>query len=819
MMEALIQDVTQALRTLRTSPVFAATAVLTLAVGIGANTAIFSVFNAVVLQPLSFPEPDTLVQLVAAVDGEPMDSGASYSTYTYWSEQTDVIEDVAAYRSLSMNYADADRREQVVASQVSAPYFRAFRAPIAVGRPLAVEDAAPGAARATVISYDFWLRRLGGDADILGKTLPLSGIAYTVVGVTAREFAPREFGEIDLWVPLDGNSNSASFKVAARLKAGISLEQAQIRLAASTPAFRERFSTSMRDEVHFSAVAFKDAVIATGSSTLFANDPRRALWLLSGAVVFVLLIVCANVSTLTFAHTTAHERDIAIRSALGAGRWRIVRQQLTESAIVSAIGGLLGLLLGFLGVRALLANDTVAPLWIDDASASLGMDWRVIAFAAAISIATAILSGVFPALAASRVNPETVIKHSSSLAGTGFKKNTSRSALVVVQISLAIVLLIGATLLIKTISAFNAIDPGFNVDDVVVMRTSMAEERFYSSAAIQESSRNTLERIRATPGVYAAAASCCVPLQRSWGQVFKVVGRDDGGRPFSGGGDITIATGDYFDALEVPLVRGRVFNERDDSRASPVIVINRTLAERWWPGEDPLGKRIQIADGDEPQREVIGIVENERKARLDLVRPIMYVPLAQTSDAWLRATLENDSLAWIVRTNIDPMQLASVIGEQIEQSTGVAVTDIAPMKDIVSSSISRQRANSLLMSVFGGIALLLAAIGVYGLVAHSVQQRTHEIGIRLALGARRGRVLALVLQQGIVLVVIGTAIGLTAAYFLAALLRSFLYGVDPRDVGVFVGAPVVLAIVTLVSVAIPAYKASRVDPLLALRCE
>jgi putative ABC transport system permease protein len=392
---------------------------------------------------------------------------------------------------------------------------------------------------------------------------------------------------------------------------------------------------------------------------------------------------------------------------------------------------------------------------------------------------------------------------------------------VVAEISLAIVLLIGAALLIRTTFALNAIDPGFNVDDVVVMRTSLSEPRFHASRAVRDFANDVLERIRAIPNVEAAAASCCVPLHDSWGDAFKIIGRDDAGRPFSGGGDITISTGEYFDVFEIPVLRGRVFDDLDDSSGPPVIVINRAFADRWWPdGQDPLGQRIRIRGGhDEPEREVIGVVENVRKARLEIVRPIMYVPLAQISDTWSRSNLETEPLAWVVRTRTDPMQLSGTIRDEIRRTTGVPVTQIQSMRQVVSESISRQRANMLLMTAFGAVALLLAAIGIYGLVAYSVQQRTQEIGIRMALGAERDRIVGMVIRQGIFLVAIGTAIGLTAAYFLVGFLASILFGVEPRNAAVFVSVPAILALVALAALSIPAYRASRVDPLRALRYE
>ena len=825
-MDAPLTDLRQALRALRKSPVFAATVVLTLALGIGANTAIFSVFNTVVLQPVPFPEADRLVQLVnTTVNGTPGSTGVSPPVYRHYRAQTDVIEDVAAYRYGWINYSAGDVLERLAANQVTEPYFRSFRASMALGRPFAADEDLPSAAKTAVISYTFWTQQLGGDPDVIGNTIRLNGIAHTVVGITAQAFDTRAVRHTDVWVPLQlptaGTDGGGELAAVARLKPGVSLQQAQTRLAASTATFRAVTATALRDDVRFGAVPFKEALIATGSSTLFGNDPRSVLWMLFGAVSCVLLIACANVANLTLVRASAREREIAVRTALGAGRWRIARQLLTESAVLSAVGGALGLLVGFAGIRALSAVSTAGLSRLGEGGAGLDVDWRVVAFTVSVSVVTVVVSGLLPALIASRADPNSVLKHASGLATSGHGRHRSRSIFVAAEIGLAVVLLIGAGLLIKTTAALNATDPGINVDDVVVMRTLLSEERFLAATPTRDLVRSTLDRIGAIPGVEAAAVTCCVPLQRSWGDVFKIIGRDDDSRPFTSGGDVTISTADYFDVFEVPVVRGRAFEERDDAGSTPVIVINRALADRWWPdGQDPIGQRIRMAGGqDEPEREVIGIVENVRQARLELVRQTMYVPFAQLSDAWLRSLLPGDSLAWIVRTSTDPLGAAPAIRDAIQRSTAVPVTDIAAMSEIVADSIARQRANMLLMTVFGGVALLLAAIGVYGLVAYSVRERTHEIGIRMALGARGERIVGMVFRQGLALVVVGVSLGLMAAYFLVGLLASILYGVEPRNAGIFAGVPVVLALVALAAVSIPAYRASRVDPLQALRHE
>ncbi len=830
-MEALRQDFRHALRTFRSNPLFAATAILALTLGIGANAAIFSVVDAVMLKPVPFAEPETLIQLVhTGRDGQPNSTGSSPARYLLWREQSDVLEDVTAYRRVWLNYSGSEILERISGSRVTESYFRTFRAPMALGRPFTPEEDQPGALQTTVISNDFWTRRLGSNPNVLGATLSLSGTPYTIVGVTAPEFDTREFGDIDIWVPFQldpfTTDDGESLEVAARLKSGVSLGEAQARLASTLAVYRERFPRSALVEgAGFSAVSFRDAVTGTGEGTIFRNSSTRTLWLLLGAVACVLLIACANVASLMLIRASARDREIAVRTALGAGRWRIVRQLLTESALLSVIAGTAGLVLGFLGIRALLAINTAGLPRLGDAGSLLGMDWRIIGFTLLVSVTTAILFGLPPALVASRTDVNTVIKYSSSRSGTGYRAGKSRSVLIVAELALAVVLLTGAALLIRTTLAFFAVNPGFNVDDVIAMRTSLSEPRFGTSVAIEGLSTGTLDSIRAIPGVEAAAASCCVPLQGAWGSTFKIVGRDDERRPFTSGGLVTVSTGEYFEVFEIPVIRGRAYNRFDDSRSLPVVMVNRAFAETWWPdGQDPIGASILIGEGTpmmsgEPARQVIGVVENVRKAGLDVVRPTMYVPLAQASDAWLRFILESDPLAWLVRGNIDPMQLSAAVRERIRRSTGVPVTDIQPMKEIVSVSISRQRASMLLMTIFGGVALLLAAIGVYGLIAFSVQQRAHEIGIRMALGAERGRILGMIIRQGILLVAAGTAIGLVAAYYLTGLLTSILFDIEPTDPIAFIGVPLILMLVGIAAVSVPAFRASRVSPLNALRYE
>jgi predicted permease len=806
----------------RNSPGFTATAVVALMIGIGANAAIFSVINAVLLKPAPFPEPDRLVQLMISANGNPLIIAASASQFIYWRDQIDVFDDVAAYRKIALNYARGENTDRVSANQVSEAYFRAFRAPIALGRRFTAEEDLPGAARVTVVSHDFWTRRLGADPGIVGKAISLSGDPYTVVGVVGPEFDMREYGSPELWVPLRVDPGTTDvgylYQVAARLNPTVTLAQAQNRLEASVAAYRERFPSSLGPRAGFSALTMQEAVVGRGV--------RTTLFVLLGAVTFVLLIACANVANLLLVRANVRRHELAIRSALGASRGRILQQLLIESALLSAVSGTLGLIAGFLGMRALLAVNTAGLPRLGEAGSLVSMDWRVVAFTVVFSLATAILFGLVPALVGSRTALTEVIKTSESRAGGGSRLNRMRSVLVMVEVGLAVVLLVGAALLIRTSLALNQVDPGFNTTNLLTVQTSLSGPAFLTSESVEQTVRNTRERLHSVPGVIDAVATCCIPLQLGWGLPFNIIGRTNAG-PYTGSNAVVFTSPGYFETFEIPVVRGRAFDERDNAAGPPVVIINEALARQHWrDGGDPLEDRMRIGGGaanlqelaEEPVRQVVGIVGDIRGASLaDDPGPVMYVPQAQLPDALNALVVQTTPIAWVVRTQGDPRSVMALVQEEVRGGTGLPVTDLRRMEDVVSQSLSRQRLHMLLMSVFAGSALLLAAIGIFGLMAYAVQQRTHEIGLRMALGAAPGRVSAMVIRQGMLPVMIGLAVGLVAAYFLANVLASILFEVEPRDPAVFTTIPVMLVLVALTAVAIPAARASRMNPLEALR--
>ena len=824
-MEMLRKDIRHAWRMFRENKLFTATAIAALTLGIGVNIAIFSVVNAVLLKPVPFPEPDTLVQLTNANNGAATSPASSPAKYMHWRAQTDVLEHVAAGRNIQMNDGEGEALESITVAQTSAEYFGAYRPPLVMGRWFTAQEDLPASGYTAVIGYNFWTQRLASDPNVLGRSITLSGNPYTIVGVVGREFDVRDFGGTpEVWVPFQLDPNTVDqghyFATVARLKPGVSLEQAQARLMASAAAYRDRYTiAAMPENAGFSALTLQESLV---------RQARPTLLVALGAVGFVLLIACANVANLLLIRATGRRRELAVRVALGAGRWRVMRQLLTESLMLSFAGGALGLLAGYLGMRWLMTVSTAGLPRLGQAGSLLGMDWRVVLFTVVLSIVTGILFGLIPALVASRADLNAIIKDSSSRSGSGFRQNKTRSVLVLVEVSLAVVLLVGAALLIRTTLALSTVDPGYTTENVLVMRTSLGGPQYQTSVAVDQTARLALERIRAIPGVAAASMTCCVPLQGGYGLPFNIIGRTNEG-PFTGGGGIHFAVPGYFDAFEIPVIRGRTFNESDTASGPPVIVISESMAKQFWPnGDDPLADQVWVGGGaaivkelaTEPPRQVIGIVGDVRSGSIAQdPGPIMYMPVAQLPDPMNSFLLSAGPVGWVVRTSVEPGLVSQQIQDVIRQTTGVPVANLQNMDDIVSVSTSRQRLNMLLMTIFGGSALVLAAIGIYGLMAYSVQHRTQEIGIRLALGAQPDRVRWSVIGQGMTLVGIGILIGIVAAFFLATFLAAVLYGVQARDVMVFIGVPTVLAATAFAAVWIAARRASRIDPLQALRYE
>ena len=826
MIEAFQKDLTHALRMFAQSPAFTAAAVAALTLGIGANTAIFSVVNAVLLKPISIADAD---RVVVFMNVTPRGSGpaASPAKFEHYLQQTDVVEDVAAFNTGVMNYTGGTFPEQFPSGRVSANFFRLIDAPVVLGRTFMSDEDKPSGPRVVVISRHLWESRLNADPNAIGKSLSLGGDPYTIVGVLGnldlREFGPTP----DVWTLFQFDPNTTDqghyFQVLGRLKPGVTLQQADGKLHASAAAYRAKFPTALGPQASFGVRPLRDVIVGPGV--------KSSLLILVYAVSFVLLIACANVANLLLVRATGRQREIAIRAAIGGSRWRIIQQLLTESILLSLTGGAIGLFVGWAGIRALLSVNTAGLPRVGHNGSLVGLDWHVVVFTLAVSIATGVIFGLIPALQTSRVDLTTTLKESSGRAGSGFRQNKMRSILVVVEVALASVLLIGSALLIRTSVALGHVDPGFDAHNVLTMRMSLKGKQFEKATAVDQLVRNGVEQLRSIPGVAMASATCCVPLQGGYGLPFRIVGRPldaNSQGPFHGGGGWTTVSPGYFEVFQIPIKRGRTFDLRDTSTSTPVVIINEAMAKQYWPqGKgDPLNDRLVIGKGvmkefaAESERQIIGIIGDIRANGLDSdPGPQMFIPQSQETDAANALNVGLSPIAWIIRTQVPPQSLSSHIQDTLRKSTGLPVSDVQSMDDIVSLSVSRQRFNMWVMSVFGGCALLLAAIGIYGLMAYSVQQRTQEIGIRLALGAQVAQVKNMVVRQGMALAVVGVAIGVAGAFWLARLIKAFLFGVTAGDPVVFSGVPVVLVLVALIAVWLPARRASRVDPVIALRYE
>jgi predicted permease len=818
---AVIEDLKHALRVFRTSPLFAATAVAAIALGIGATTAIFSVVNAVVLKPVPYPEPDRVVHLqILRDDVAFFGLNTSPAKFMLWKELDDVFAAVAGFQTTALNLTEGDEPELIQAARVSEGYFRVLGAPLAHGRTFTLEEDLPNSAPTVVLSHAFWTRRFAADPAIVGTAISMGGAPHTVIGVAGEGFDVREFADPDAWVAMRLDPASADqshyFRAIARLAPGVSLEQARARLGVASATFRERFPGAAIDDERFTAITLQQAVV---------GDTGRTLWVLLGAVAFVLLIACANVASLLLVRAARRYREIAIRSALGAGRRRIVQQLLTESVLLATVGGALGIVIGFVAMRALLAIDTAGLPRLGPDGAWLGMDWRVLTFAVSLSLATGVLFGLVPAIASARVDLNTVIKSAGSRAGADRRDGKTRSAFVLGEIALAVVLLVGAALLIRTSIELTRVDVGYDADNVLVMRTALSDSRFATTSDVAQVVRTARERLRSATGVVEVGTSCCVPTEFSSNLPFNVVGRElPPGERAAGGADFSVAGPGYFETFRIPLLRGRGFGDTDTASAPGAVVVNQAFADRYFSGADALGQRILIGAGlmqvvaGEPEREIVGIVADTRNRDVDDVpAPTMYVPQAQLPDDFNAFFLGAVGMRWVVRTSGDPRRLAPTLENELRQVVGVPVANTQTMASIASVATSRERFNMLLMSIFGGTALVLAALGIYGLLAYSVQQRTHELGVRIALGAEPRKIRAIVLRQGGSLVAVGIAGGLVAAFYLSSLLASFLFGVEPRDGLVFTVVPVALGLIGLGTVAVVARRAGRVDPLQALR--
>ncbi len=819
-MATLLADLRHSVRMFWKSPAFTVAVLAALALGIGADTAIFSVVNAVLLKPLTYPEPDRIVQFMnTAKDGGEF-QGASATKFHIWQEQTSVVQDVAAYdfSSKGLNLTGTVP-EQIHGVHVSEAYFRLFGARMELGRTFTPQEDMPHGGNLVVISHGFWKRKFGGDPNIVGRTISLSGEPYTILGVTGADFEsdPAADAYLPFQFPPNSTDQAHYFQAAGRLKPGVSLEQGKAQLKLAYSQFKRRYPEADPDS-GFSVKPLKDAIV---------GNVRSSLLVLIGAVSFVLLIACANVANLLMVRAAGRKREFAIRAAMGAQRIRMIQQLLTESILLALVGGALGLGLGFVGVRWLLSVRPGAIPRIGEDGAGVSIDWRVALFAVGVSILTGVLFGLIPAFGASRPDLAATMNEGGSRSGFGLRQSKARSALIVSEVGLALVLLVGAALLIRTFIALRMVKPGFDGHNVITMEIALTGPRYEKTAGVAQLIHESRDRIHAIPGVEEVAVSNTLPLDGGFGLPFNIVGRPLKDGPYTGGGEWKATSPGYFSALHIPILRGRDFTVSDVAGAPPVVIISDAFAKKnWKKDEDPIGQQMIIGKGvgpefEEPARTIIGIAGDVHDGALDEpATEVMIIPLAQMADGITLLNSHVGPITWIIRSQTDPHQLVPAVTEQLRvASGGFPVAHVRTMDEIVVRSTARQDFNMLLLSIFGGSALMLAAIGIYGVMAYSVTQRVREIGIRMALGADRGHIRGMVVWQGMRLAIAGVILGVAAAFALTRLIASSLYGVKSWDPMVFIAVPIVLSAVALFATWVPAVRASRLDPMQALRID
>jgi len=814
------RDLRFGVRSLARTPGFTSMALLLIAVGIGVNTAVFSVVNAVLLKPLTYPEPQALMQLVTTTDREPIPV-ASIPEYNIWRQQSTIFQQVAGYGwgGAGMNLSGGDRPEQVLGIHATAGYFALLGAPVAAGRTFTASEDRPNGGHVVVLSYGLWKRRFGANPNIVGSTIKLDDQSWLVVGVIGRDFVTDT--PVDLWIPFQFDLNSQemarNFNVVARLKPGVTVAQANAQLALAVEEFIRTYgSNALPPHSGFRAVPLQEFLI---------GSTRLSLIVLLAAVGFVLFIACANVANFLLARASVRKRELAIRAALGAGRGQIIRQLLTESLALSLTGGLLGLAIGFGGVRLLLSISPGDIPRIGENGSAVGLDYRVLLFAFGISMLTGILFGLAPAISGSRPDIRASLNENSNRSGMGFRQGKIRSLLVVSEIALALVLVTGAALLIRTFLKLQNVNTGFTTRNVLSASMSVNGSRFQRTEAVAQIVRDGRERLISVPGVVEASVSSCLPLQGCFGMGLDIPGRPKGNAPFIGAGGLFSVSWSYFSTFEIPLVRGRAFTEQDDSAAPGVIIINQAMARQYWPNGDPLKDRIQIGAGGPPleagPRDIIGIVGDTRDAGVSRDPfPTMYIPIPQMPNALTALNFQVVPLWWIVRSSVDASTLRAPVEAALrDASGGLPIAHVRTMAEVEVRDTARQRFDMLLLMIFGAAGLLMASIGVYGVMSYSVQQRTQELGVRMALGAQPSNLRNMLIGHGMMLAAAGLVLGLCGALWLTRFLASFLFGIKAWDPIAFIVTPLLLSAVALIAVWIPAQRAIRVDPMTALRLE
>ncbi|MGH9936244.1 MAG: ABC transporter permease [Blastocatellia bacterium] len=803
--DEMIQDLRYGARMLLKKPGFTLIAIITLALGIGANTALFSVVNAVLLRPLPYQQPDRLVILW---ERTPMgEASVAYPNFVDWRERNQVFEQITAFRRDSFNLTGAGETERLNGRMVSAGFFATFGKQPPRGRDFTAADDQPGAAAAVILSHDFWQRRFGGDGKIVGSQLTLSNRVFTVIGIAASDF---RFGAgADVFVPLGLHADRfrergehPGIYVVGRLKPGVNMEQARAGMDTIMAALGEQFPDTNKDRRAHLESLYDNTV----------QDVRPALFILLGAVGFVLLIACANVANLLLSAAAARRKEIALRAALGAGRRRVVRQLLTESVLLSLCGGLLGALLAIWGTEALIAFVPEGIPRLEEAE----VDLRALGFTLLLAALTSLIFGLAPALQATRFDLDEVLKEGER--GSTGRRSRVRNLLVVSEVALALVLLIGAGLMIRSFRQLRQVETGFEATNLLTMNLSLTVTP--DEAAKAHNFLDQLgQKLRQLPGVQTAAISSGMPFAATTEDSFYLAGDDPNDPRAEKVAVVYLTSPEYLQTLGIRLLRGRYFTPRDRAGSTPVVVIDETLARKHFPDQNPIGKRLDGLVIEQP--EIIGVVGQVKHYGLEGRAPVehqLYLPLAQIPPQSLPSVARRINV--LLRTAGDPLGVAAAArGEAQALNANQPVFNVRTMERLVADSIAGQRFSLVLLALFAGLALALAAVGIYGVMSSVVEQRRREIGIRLALGAQRRDVLRLIAKQGLAMAVIGVAVGLIASLALTRLMATLLFGVSATDPLTFAGVAALLIAVAALACYVPARRAMKTDPLVALRYE
>jgi predicted permease len=821
-MTVFVHDLRHGLRVLLNARGFTAAAVLSLAIGIGANSAIFSVTDALLLRPLPYPDAERLAIIWQRSPGLDVERDwLSIGQYLDIEAEQTSFERVAAAIGASFNVTGDGDPERVDGARVSSSLFPLLGARVVLGSAFTADNDKPGGQPSVILGHGFWQRRFGGDRAVVGKTITLNGNVVTIAGVMASDFAfDREvmpavnaIRRVDLLLPLPvgpaarSNRGGEDYNIFGKLKSGVTLERAQVDMDRIARGMRERYPANYPPNggLTLSVVPLIDQVL---------GDVRPALYLLLGAVGFVLLIACGNVANLLLSRAAVREKEIAIRSAMGAHRSRLVRQLLAESLLLAVLGGVAGLVLAFLGVEAL---RRFGPANIPR-MAEVGIDARALAFTFAVAMVTSVIFGLLPALRASRVDPGLALREggrgSSGTRGLGLGHSTLRKLMIAGEVALSLVLVIGAGLLIRSYQRITRADPGFDPNGVLSFRLTLPGRQYNKPELVSGFYQQLDQRLRALPGVTHVGTNYQLPLS-SVSFAWEPIGIE-GYVPPAAGNDLIISSSayvsaDYFRAMGMGLQRGRFFNDQDTRESPPVVIIDDKLAQRFWPGQDPVGKRLrQGADG--PWRTVVGVVADTREYEVNAEPPITaFFPVEQYGIG---------SRFVVVRTSVQASTLTNaVLAEVRALDPQLPVYDVSTMETRLHDSLARRRLSMFLLATFAGCALVLAAIGIFGVIAFWVDQRTREIGIRVALGASSGNIVRLVARETLDMVVVGLVVGLASALLLTRLLEGMLYGVSATDVATFAILPPVLAVIALMAAYLPARRALRVSPVVAMRSD